>query len=337
MNTPVRPDFVAEQRALQSAFLAATIPGHAGHEGSAYRLPPEERCLNLNPAIRETAERYFADNAIAWHQHAAHGLSSQAACLNFLMPLATRPDALARLVQSAVGGDLPEMLPVETGPDGAPWHVGFEWIGRADHLNEWPRSGQPRRGANVTSADAILRFRQAGRVETLLVEWKYTESYGTPPEGKREAERLRRYQKLIFAPFGPIRSDAGLKPADLFWDPFYQLMRQQILAHRMQAAKEDGAERVRVLHVAPAGNWRLRRVTSPALRALGDDAFAVFRSLLADPESFVGQSTEALFHPLIAEAPADDVWAGYLRDRYGLAAPQSAVESAEPGDAPPAG
>ncbi|MFN3549196.1 MAG: PGN_0703 family putative restriction endonuclease [Mesorhizobium sp.] len=326
MTMPSRPDFVAEQRAAQAAFLAAALPGHVGYEGSAWRLPPQQRLLNLNPVIRDAAERYFADNAIAWHQHAAHGLSSQVACLNALMPLATRPDVLARLVQSAVGGELPEMLPVEAGPDGEPWFVGFEWIGRVDHLNEWPRAGQPRRGASVTSADAILRFRQSGRVETLLVEWKYTESYGAPPEQKREAERLRRYQKLIFAPFGPLRSDAGLKPADLFWEPFYQLMRQQILAARMQAAREDGAERVRVLHVAPAGNWRLRRVTSPALRGLGDDAFTVFGGLLADPESFVSRSAEALFGPLLDEAPADDAWAGYLRARYALATPPCAID-----------
>ena len=328
MTTLPRPDFVAEQRAAQSAFFAATLPGHAGYEGSAWRLPPERRLLNLNPVIRDAAERYFADNAIAWHQHAAHGLSSQVACLNALMPLATRPDVLARLVQSAVGGESPEMLPVENGPGGEPRFVGFEWIGREDYLNEWPRSGQPRRGASVTSADAILRFRQAGRVETLLVEWKYTESYGAPPERKREAERLRRYQKIIFAPFGPLRSDARLKPADLFWEPFYQLMRQQILAARMQAAKEDDAERVRVLHVAPAGNWRLRRVTSPALRGLGDDAFAVFRGLLADPDSFVSRSTEALFGALLDDAAADDPWACYLRERYGLATPLGPTDEA---------
>jgi len=323
MTTPPRPDFVAEQRATQSAFFAAAIPGHGGFEGSLYRLHPNDRLSNLNPGIRDAAERFFDDNVIAWHQHAAHGLSSQVACLNFLMPLATRPDLLARLVQSAIGGERPEMLPVENGPDGEPWFVGFEWIGREDYLNEWPRSGHPRRGANVTSADAILRFRQAGRIETLLVEWKYTESYGTPPEQKREAERLRRYQKIIFSPFGPLRSDAGLKPADLFWDPFYQLMRQQILAARMQAAKEDGAERVRVLHVAPSGNWRLRRVTSPALRVLGDDAFAVFGSLLADPESFASHSTEALFEPLLADAPPNDQWARYLRERYRFLTPSA--------------
>lgn len=77
---------------------------------------------------------------------------------------------------------------VEKGPDGEPWFVGFEWIGRTDYLNEWLRTVSPKRGANVISADAVLRFRQAGRVETLLVEWQYTESYGAPPEPKREAE-----------------------------------------------------------------------------------------------------------------------------------------------------
>ncbi|WP_348783659.1 hypothetical protein [Mesorhizobium sp. KR9-304] len=279
-------------------------------------MPPDRRLSNLNPGIRDIAERYFTENAIAWHQHAAHGLSSQVACLNFFMPLATRPDVLARLVRSVVGGGLPEMLEVEKGPDGRPWFVGFEWIGRKDYLNEWPRTGSPKRGANVTSADAILRFRQAGRVETLLIEWKYTESYGTPPEPKRETERLRRYQSIAFAPFGPLRSDAGLKLTDLFWEPFYQLFRQQILAARMQSEQEDGTERVRVLHIAPAANKRLRRVTSPALRAFGDDAFTVYSGLLADPGSFISRSTEHAFAPLVADAPAGDSWADYIRRRY---------------------
>ena len=310
------PDFVAQERERQAAFFAASLPGEAGFEGSAFRLAPESRLSNLNPAIRDPVSRYFDDNAIAWHQHAAHGLSSQICCLNFLMPLATRPEILARMVQSALGGDLPEMLAVDIGPDGQPWFVGFEWIGQRDYLNEWPRTGTPKRGANVTSADAILRFRLAGKVETLLVEWKYTESYGSPPDPRREPERLRRYQAIAFAPFGPIRNDAGLKLTDLFWEPFYQLFRQQMLAARMQAAKEDDAQRVRVLHIAPAANHRLRRVTSPALRNLGDNAFDVYRQLLVDQEDFVSPSTESLFAPLIGDAPDDDPWAAYLRERY---------------------
>ncbi|TGU93181.1 hypothetical protein EN794_032490 [Mesorhizobium sp. M00.F.Ca.ET.151.01.1.1] len=315
-------NFVEQERARQSAFFRATLPDECGFDGCDYRLPPDRRLSNLNPQIRDIAARYFSDNAIAWHQHAAHGLSSQVCCLNFLMPLATRPEILAKLVQAVIGGDLPEMLEVEKGPDGEPWFVGFEWIGRKDYLNEWPRTGLPKRGANVTSADVVLRFRQAGRIETLLVEWKYTESYGAPPEQKREAERLRRYQSIAFAPFGPLRSDAGIKLTDLFWEPFYQLFRQQMLASRMQAVQEDGAERVRVLHIAPAGNRRLTRVTSPAMRPLGENAFKVYRSLLVSPDDFISHPTESLFSPLIAEAPVDDGWGAYLRDRYAfLAAP----------------
>ncbi|RWL85670.1 MAG: hypothetical protein EOR67_21615 [Mesorhizobium sp.] len=314
------PNFVEQERSHQSAFFRTTLPDECGYDGCDYRLPPDRKLLNLNPQIRDIAARYFSDNAIAWHQHAAHGLSSQACCLNFLMPLATRPDTLAKLVQAVIGGDLPEMLEVEDGPDGRPWFVGFEWIGRKDYLNEWPRTGLPKRGALVTSADAVLRFRQAGRIEILLVEWKYTESYSAPPEPKREAERLRRYQGLAFAPFGPVRGDAGIKMTDLFWEPFYQLFRQQMLASRMQANQENSAERVRVLHIAPARNRRLTRVTSPAMRPLGDNAFKVYRSLLVDPGDFISRSTEFLFSPLIADAPVDDGWASYLRNRYAFLA-----------------
>ncbi|TPL71387.1 hypothetical protein [Mesorhizobium sp. B2-3-15] len=322
MTDPREPHFVAQERARQSAFFEAHLPGEGGFEGSAYRLAPSNRLSNLNPGIRDIAARYFSDNAIAWHQHAAHGLSSQVCCLNFLMPLATRPELLARLVQQAIGGELPEMLEVEKGPDGEPWFVGFEWIGRKDYLNEWPRTGSPKRGANVTSADAIVRFRQAqaGRVETLLIEWKYTESYGASPEPKREAERLRRYQNIAFAPFGPLRTNADLKLPDLFWEPFYQLFRQQMLASRMQAVQEDGAERARVLHIAPAANRRLTRVTSPAMRPLGDNAFKVYRSLLIETDNFISRSTESLFSPLIDDASTDDAWAKYLRNRYAFLA-----------------
>ncbi|PBC01456.1 hypothetical protein [Mesorhizobium sp. WSM3860] len=316
MTAPREPTFVERERASQAAFFRATLPDERGFDGCDYRLPPYRRLSNLNPQIRDIADRYFVDNMIAWHQHASHGLSSQVCCLNFLMPLATRPDILAKLVQAVIGGDLPEMLAVENGPNGKPWFVGFEWIGRKDYLNEWPRAGLPKRGANVTSADAVLRFRRAGRIETLLVEWKYTESYGAPPEPKREAERVRRYRGIAFAPFGPVRGDADVKLTDLFWEPFYQLVRQQMLAGRMQATQEDGAERVRVLHIAPAGNERLTRVTSPALRPLGDNAFKVYRSMLEYPDDFISRSTESLFSPLIADAPKGDAWADYLRDRY---------------------
>lgn len=168
------------------------------------------------------------------------------------MPLAEKPDILARLVVEALGGDLPEMLSVENGPDGRPWYVGFEWIG-GDHLNEGDRSGNRSRGANATSADAVLRFRRGGKSETVLIEWKYTESYGAPVDPKGHQTRNARYAAIAFDPNGPIRNDLGLKLEDLFFEPFYQLLRQQMLAYHMQKAREDGADRVSVLHISLAG------------------------------------------------------------------------------------
>lgn len=269
--------------------------------------------------IRDAASRYFAEKGITWHQHANHALSSQVSCLNFLMPPAERPDILARLVREALGGDLPIMLPVETGPDGRDWFVGFEWIGAKDYLNEANQAGTRTRGANATSADAVLRFERDNRIETLLIEWKYTESYGAPIPPAGNPTRRKRYADLAFAPVGPIRSDVGLELTDFFFEPFYQFLRQQMLAKRMEQAGEAGAEYVRVLHIAPRANIALQRITSPALRdkANGEaNAFKLFRSLLAEPDRFVSRATEDLFKPLLLEPNDAAGWAAYLKERY---------------------
>lgn len=308
--------FIADQRADQARHFAETFENHEGFQGAGWRLAPDRVGDNLEPSIREAAADYFGRlHQITWHRHAAHGLSSQSCCLNFLMPLATRPDLLSRIVGDALAIAPPEMLVVEEGAFGQDWFVGFEWIGRKDYLNEAAATGARTRGANATSADAVVRFRHEGRVETLLIEWKYTERYGAPLDPKGNATRMRRYQDLAFAPAGPIRSDLGLKVEDFFWEPFYQLLRQQMLASRMQAAREDGADRVRVLHISPSGNRDLHKVTAPALRPFGDDAFETFSAVLVDPAAFIGRTTEQVFGPALAALP-DDPWSRYLSRRY---------------------
>lgn len=312
--------FIARERQAQARFFAATLPAEAiGEGGSAYRLLAGSKALNIHPDVRELAQAYFTDREISWHLHANHALSSQVACVNFLMPLATRPGVLAKVIGQALAVPAAEltMLPVECAPDGTPMHVGFEWIGRDDYLHEAGPGHKRRRGANVTSADAVVRFEMAGRRETLLVEWKYTESYGGAPDDDREAKRVESYGGVAFSPAGPLRADTGLAVEALFWEPFYQMARQQMLAFQMQAAREDGAERVRVLHISPAGNQALHRVTAPALKDRGTDAFEVFRSLLVRPDDFISRSTEAVFGAVLATAgPEDRPWADYLLERY---------------------
>jgi hypothetical protein len=312
--------FVPRERVAQSAYFERHLPTDvAGHGGSGYRLLPQHKALNLAPDIRDEAAVYFAAHGITWHQHANHALSSQVNCLNFLMPLATRPKLLAKVIGKALCTSSPVMLEVEAGPGGRPWFVGFEWIGRADYLNEGGKSGARTRGANATSADAVVRFKNEGRIETALIEWKYTESYGAPiPPGGNEV-RLGRYSSLVFAPNGPIRADLGLAISDFFWEPFYQLLRQQMLAFQMQAAHENGAERVRVLHISASGNHALHKVTAPAFQRHGDDVFEVFRKFLVQPDAFSSSSIEAVFGTALSEVDEEDrSWANYLTDRYPL-------------------
>jgi len=308
--------FVARERLRQSAYFDAEFPGKNRYKDMAFRLQPDDKHLNLAAAIRDVAVRYIEDKEIAWHIHANHALSSQVCCLNFLMPLAEQPKMLSRVIGEALRIAEPEMLEIEPGPDGRPWFVGLEWNGRADYLNEAGVRGTRTRGSNSTSADAVVRFRHCGRNETLLIEWKYTESYGQPISSTGNLTRTRRYENLVFPPDGPIRNELGVRLGDFFYEPFYQLLRQQMLAFQMQRAKEDGADRVRVLHIAPAANLALRKVTSPTLTRFGDDAFAVFQSLLSLPEDFVSRSTESLFGPFMSDTKVANGWAAYLARRY---------------------
>ncbi len=53
---PTDLPFTAQQRLQQAAWFAASLdPAQIGHGGSAYRLLPQHRALNLAPAIRSAA------------------------------------------------------------------------------------------------------------------------------------------------------------------------------------------------------------------------------------------------------------------------------------------
>ncbi|OPF90302.1 hypothetical protein I8G32_02517 [Rhodopseudomonas palustris] len=311
--------FEVGERLRQTAFLDEMLPARTCFQNSPYRVDPSEKAQLLAPMIRSTAAQYFCKYKISWHRHANHALSSQQCCLNFLMPLAEQPDRLSQLIGHALDIRPPNMMPVEDGPDGRPWYVGFEWNGGGhDYLNE-SKNGKPlQRGANSTSADAVVRFCTDQGPEFLLIEWKYTEKYGAPIPKSGNSERCRRYAGIAFNPKGPLKTNPDLNLTDFFYEPFYQLLRQQMLAHQMQLAQHDGARRVRVLHISPAGNHALHRVTSPPLRELGcgTDAFDLFRSLLVRPNDFVDRTIEELFLPTLREAGEDDPWASYLTRRY---------------------
>ncbi|MEJ7788006.1 MAG: hypothetical protein WKF96_24670, partial [Solirubrobacteraceae bacterium] len=70
-------------------------------------------------------------------------------------------------------------------------------------------------------------------------------------------------------------------PSDLLLDePFYQLVRQQLLAHELEKICAEGADRVRVLHVlSPHNDAYQRSLARSEHRALGDSVSEVWQRL----------------------------------------------------------
>lgn len=308
--------FKTRERRVQTDYFRANHADQVGYQDAQFRLLPVYAALNLQPAIRDIAVAAFAEEpVIQWHQHANHALSSQVCCINFLLPMAHKPDVLARWVSHVLGIGKVEMLPVERRL-GEDWFVAFEWIGEVDYLNEGGKEGKRKRGANATAADAAIKFREAnGDITLLLIEWKYTEEYrGHRLSEDRRGTRIKRYNDIAFFPDGPIDPATKLTLADFFHEPFYQLLRQQMLAWQVEHDPASGIDHSNVLHLSPSKNAELHHVTSPALRRFGEDAFSAFTAVLKRPGDFVSRSIEEAFEPLASRPDAD--WYNWLEARY---------------------
>ncbi len=199
--------------------------------------------------------------------------------------------------------------------------VSFEWIGQDNYLGEkMPRHGKRTRGANFTSADAAVMFeRKNGLKQIVLIEWKYTESYSSTSlkVAKSGTDRTAIYAHLYNRDDFPLNKQLLPSFESLFYEPFYQLMRQQLLAHEMERVQELGAEIVSLLHIAPAHNTDFQRVTSPALRTLGDSVIEVWKKLQRNPDRFTSISTEDMFNRFAAEMSLDmAAWWEYITTRY---------------------
>lgn len=284
---PDPESFVAEARQAAIAWKASTpllpeagrqrAPYGSWHQLLSFVLPLEYRDLNLLPDAREVALTRFAAAGIHWHGDGIgpnpHLVSSQIQCLNALAPLVDAPEALAAWLRPYLP-DLDEVIPFDA-PTDSPYdatdHVVFEWQGLIDHLREW-HGQQPTRGAMATSVDAAIRYRSTdGQTAMALIEWKYTESY---PDGGRLAgtaaqhhRRLVRYRELFDDPDSPVELPDGVDYEDLFAEPVYQLLRQQLLAWRLEAEEELGIARAVVVHVAPSRNVALLRDSLGAPRS----------------------------------------------------------------------
>ncbi len=317
--------FLESEKPKQVHFkhTSATISEQARAEGlfkgkpRPFCLPPEFAEENLYPPIRQAALAFFASHNIGWHQGKTgkpsnHLCSSQVAGVNFLFPFTDKPAELANLL-NPVFPQIDHMIPVEDG-----LYVSFEWIGHENYLGERAsKNGYRTRGANFTSADAIVMFEdQDQKWQAVLIEWKYTESYGSNYLGiaKSGTDRRKIYQHLFDDVNCIVNMDLLPCIDALFYEPFYQFVRQQFLAARMEAAHELGADVVSLLHISPDANSDFKRITSPLLCGLGDTPTEIWKRLVKTEGRFVSVHAEELFRSFATEEMQG--WKAYMQDRY---------------------
>ena len=284
-------------------------------------VPEDLAEINLFEGIREDVQTYFRDFEIKWHlgrnrNPTNHLCGSQVCCVNFLYSFSQYPDALVTLLRPLFP-TIRSMISLDRDDR----YVAHEWIGQENYLGEKTARNRKRtRGALFTSADAAVMFeRKDGLKEFVLIEWKYTETYSATnlKFSKSGTDRTAIYKHLFDRADFPIRKDLLQDFDALFFEPFYQLMRQQLLANEMERARELGADVVSLLHIAPAHNDQFNRVTSPTLKHLGDKVTAVWQSLVREPDRFQSVSSEDLFGAFsIDQHPEMLTWWKYIADRY---------------------
>ena len=296
---------------------------------------------NLYPGIRGEggAIDFFKQRGITWWTSPASGdsgradkptrnmASSQVACVNFLLPLASIPGALPAALR-AIDEDVVDVVDISHVGDRSP--VEFEWIGLGGSLE-----GGRTRGSQNTSIDAFLIAETAsGRRRAYLLEWKYVERYlSARPKfkgaGQRGETRRARYEWRYCAPFSSFNPAKAPEIDDFLYEPFYQIMRQRLLADRMVEEHEFGVEEARVVVVVPKKNWAYRAISDgrtttspplarrfPRLRTVED----VMRKSLRDGDSlFAMVAPSLLANALTQRLPAETAeWADYWRCRYGV-------------------
>ena len=261
--------------------------------------------LNLWAGIRDDAKAHFYANGISWWKGTEDGptghlLSSQVACVNHLYPLRQRGDVATSVLKN-IDPTIVESLPVGDG------FVDFEYIGSRQYLKEPAFT----RGANCTSADAVMCGATSEKEVTLfLIEWKYTESYR--PDNLYIPQRAEVYDPLISSTDGPFIAD--VKPQDLYYEPFYQMMRQTLLAWQFEKHKELGCTRCLNVHVIPNENKDLKEtITSPGLQ--GSDIHEAWRTILKEPEKYVSIDPAEMLKPAHG-MPDTKSWLNYLEARY---------------------
>jgi hypothetical protein len=271
----------------------AQLPGIYRNRRRLFCLAEDCSPENLHESLRDDAIAYFRRRGIPWHDGlpdpygnekalpSNHLCCSQCMCVNCLAPMMHDPHLLAEVFQVFLP-ELSKPLPFDADDpldDGTQPFLAFEYVGTQNYLCE---SKWGTRGANCTSADFAFRFcRSDGLTQLVLGEWKYTEDYRghkLPEPNNINPTRWKTYRQA----FELWKSQQPLLPEyeTFFVEPFYQLMRQTLLAQEMERAREIKADIVNVLHISPEANREFAYVfPSPAFGKFGSTVTEAWKAL----------------------------------------------------------
>ncbi len=258
--------------------------------------------LNLWDGIREDALNYFKMNKIVWwggKQPTGHLLSSQIACLNHLYFVRQRKDVATAILRN-IRSEIVEAMVVDDG------FVEFEVVGNQNHLGERSHT----RGANATSIDAVMvGAKPDGKNILVMIEWKYTEDYRS--DNKYIPARANIYDHLLADPDCSIQSQNF---ESLYYEPYYQLMRQTLLGWKMVRSLEYNCDEYIHLHIIPSKNRELKeQVTSPDL--IGETMSEAWQNVLREPERYQVISPEEFLLPINGCLDTSAIFT-YLNRRY---------------------
>ena len=102
-------------------------------------------------------------------------------------------------------------------------------------------------------------------------------------------------------------------------EPFYQLLRYQLMARQAEVRKAGVIDSASVLYVYVDGNRGLRRVIVPEFREIGRDVFEVWSDMLTETRRLIPATTNLLCSLVLEDTPLGFTgWASYVKDRYRL-------------------
>jgi hypothetical protein len=277
-----------------------------------FLISPEK---NLWTKIRKEAIDYFKTNNIVWWpgsvEPSGHLLSSQVSCVNHLFFLRNDKNTALKILQN-INSDF-----VDVCPDFENGYIGFEVVSKESYLSEVSPEKKQTRGANCTSVDAMMTgILKNGKKIQVLIEWKYTEFYPKSDKsvGSSGLTRKNRYDNLITAKNSPIKSTIDI--ANLYHEPFYQIMRQTLLAWQMtkNKANELNADDWLHLDIIPENNLTLRyKLSAPDF--IQTDIEEAWKSQLKEPEKYNVITPQKLLKPVIFDSKHRSL-INYLNVRY---------------------